>query len=156
MEVDALHFKTLRMEPFQLDRNDDVFVVAGLAGIIRHWPMLWRGPTILEQAKLVLNIVVGRNIFFGICSTGSLVSAGVLALGHCEFYKVEPEAVVISAVSTNPHRRGEGLATISIKVAMNVMIERGHTLFYIDTRRNNIAMQHIIEKLGFGQPLSNR
>ena len=32
--------------------------------------------------------------FFGIYSSENLVSAGVLVLGHCGFYKVEPEAVV--------------------------------------------------------------
>ena len=143
------------MEPFQLVRNDDVIIVAGLVGVIRHWPMLRCWATIFARTKLALSIAGGWNVFFGIYSSGNLVSAGVLALGHCSFYRVEPEAVVISAVSTAPNRRGEGLATRSIMVAMNAMIERGYTLFYIDTKRDNVAMQHAIEKLGFGQPISN-
>lgn len=155
MEVDYLLFKTIRVEPFQLDSNDDVCVVAGFVGVIRHWPMLWHGSTILARTKLVLNIAVGRDVFFGIYSEGNPVSTGVLALGHCSDYKVEPEAVVIGMVNTDSKRRGEGLATRSIMVAMNVMIERGHTQFYIETRRDNIAMQRSIEKLGFGQPISN-
>lgn len=155
MEVDYLLFKTLRRVPFQLDRKDDVFVVAGLVGIMRHWPMLWRWSTILARAKLALNIAAGRSIFFGIQSAGNPVSTGMLALGYCRYYKVEPEAVVIGMIKTDPLRRGEGLATRAIKVAMNTMIERGLTVFYIETRRDNIAMQLSIEKLGFGQPVSH-
>lgn len=156
MEVDYLLFKTLRMEPFQLDRSDDVFVIAGLAGLIRHWPMLWRWSTILRRAKLAIKIAAGRDIFFGIQSAGNTVSTGVLAVGYCSDYKVEPEAVVIGMINTDPKRRGEGLATRSIKVAMNAMIERGHILFYIETRRDNIAMQRAIEKLDFGRMVSQR
>lgn len=155
MEVDYLLFKTLREVPFQLDRSDDVFVIAGLAGLMRHWPMLWRWSTMLERVKLALKIAAGRSVFFGIQSAGSPVSTGVLALGYCRDYKVEPEAVVIGMINTDLERRGEGLATRSIKVAMNAMIERGFTQFYIETRRDNIAMQLSIEKLGFGKPISH-
>jgi len=155
MKADHLFFKTLRAEPFHLDRNDDVFVIAGLVGLMHQWQMLWRWSTILKRTKLALKIVAGRSVFFGVQSGGNLVSAGVLALGYCRYYKVEPEAVVIGTVSTDPKRRGEGLATRSIKVAMNAMIGRGLTVFYIDTRGDNIAMQRSIEKLGFGRPVSN-
>jgi RimJ/RimL family protein N-acetyltransferase len=155
MEADALHFKTRRVEPFPIDKNDDVFVVAGLVGLMRQWTVLWRWSTIWGRIKLALNIAAGRDIFFGIRSAGKPVSTGVLAIGHCSFYKVEPEAVVISGISTDPKRRGEGFATRSIMVAMNAMIERGQTQFYIDTRKDNVAMQRSIEKLGFGQPISH-
>jgi GNAT superfamily N-acetyltransferase len=147
-----LHFKTLRTEPFRLASNDDAFIIAGLAGIIRHWSILRRWSTILARCNLMLKIAIGRDIFFGIYSTGNFVSSGILALGHCRYYKIGPGEVVISTINTDPKRRGEGLAVKSIKVAMNVMIERGHTQFYIDTTRDNIAMQHAIEKLGFGPP----
>lgn len=155
MEVDYLLYKTLRGTPFQLDRKDDVFVVAGLVGLMRQWSMLRCWSTILERFKLALNIAAGRSVFFGIQSAGNPVSTGVLALGHCSDYKVEPEAVVIGMINTDPKRWGEGLATRSIKVAMNAMIEIGLTQFYIETRRDNIAMQRSIEKLGFGQPVSH-
>jgi len=38
-------------------------------------------------------------------------------------------------------------------MAMNAMMETGHTVFYIDTERGNIAMQRSIDRLGFGQPI---
>lgn len=158
MKADYLLYKTLRVEPYQLDssnNNDDVCVVAGLVGIIRHWPMLWRWSAIYARTKLVLKIAVGRDVFFGIYSAGNFVSTGVLALGHWSDYKVGPEAVVICNISTDSKRRGEGLATRSIMVAMNAMIERGFSQFYIETRRDNIAMQRSIQKLGFGQPVLN-
>ncbi|MFC6518651.1 GNAT family N-acetyltransferase [Undibacterium arcticum] len=122
---------------------------------MRQWPLLLHWSTIWERFKLALKIAAGRSVFFGIRSGGSLVSTGVLALGYCRTYKVEPEAVVIGTIGTDPRRRGEGLATRAIKAAMNAMINRGHTLFYIDTLRGNVAMLRSIEKLGFGQPVSN-
>lgn len=152
MRVNLL-FKTFRVEPFQLDENDDIFIVAGLVELIRQWPMLWRWSTILERTKLVLKIVAGRGVFFGIRSSEKLVSSGVLSIGYCRHYKVEPEAIVIGTIHTDPQRRSEGLATRSIKMAMNAMIERGHTVFYVDTGRGNIAMQRSIDRLGFGQPI---
>jgi RimJ/RimL family protein N-acetyltransferase len=152
MRVNLL-FKTFRAEPFQLDENDDIFIVAGPAELIRQWPMLWRWSTILERTKLALKIVARRSVFFGIRSSEKLVSTGVLAIGYCRHYKVEPEAIVIVTIHTDPKRRGEGLATRSIKMAMNAMIERGHSVFYIDTGRGNIAMQRSIDRLGFGPPV---
>jgi hypothetical protein len=71
MRVNLL-FKTFRAEPFQLDENDDIFIVAGLAELIRQWPMLWRWSTILERTKLALKIVARSSVFFGIRSSENL------------------------------------------------------------------------------------
>ena len=151
MNITKLHFAAVKSEPFQLANDDVVFIVSGLAGILRNWSILWRWSTISARIKLLLKIAVGRDILFGICLAGEPVSTGVLALGHCSHYKVSPKAVVISTVGTDPPRKGQGLATRSIMGAMNAMIARGHTEFYIDTWSDNIAMQQVIEKLGIWQ-----
>lgn len=149
MRVNLL-FRTVRDEPFLLDETDDMFIVAGLVELIRYWPMLRRWSTFSNRIKLVLKIIARRDVFFGVRSSGKPVSTGVLALGYCRYYPVEPEAIVIVTITTDSERRREGLATRSIKSAINAMIERGHTIFYIDTGRGNIPMQRAIEKLGFG------
>ena len=154
MKVDLL-FKTRCVNPVQLDGNDDAFVVAGLGGLMRQWPLLMHWSTRWNRVKLALKIALGRSVFFGIRSGTDLVSTGVLALGYSRAYQVEPEAVVIGTIKTAPERTNQGLATRSIQTAMNAMIGRGHTLFYIDTRRGNAAMLRSIEKLGFGQPVFN-
>ena len=155
MNVPILHFVAVKREPFMLASGDVVFIVSGATGIFRNWSILWRWSTISARMKLILKIAVGRDIFFGICSNGELVSTGVLALGHCSHYKVSPSAVVISTVGTDPRRKGQGLAARSIMGAMNAMIARGSTEFYIDTRSDNFAMQKVIEKLGIWQPLAH-
>ena len=76
-------------------------MVARLVELIRQWPLLWRSSTILERTKLALKIVAGRSVFFGIRSPKILVSTGVLAIGYCTHYKVEPEAIVIESIHTD-------------------------------------------------------
>jgi RimJ/RimL family protein N-acetyltransferase len=154
VHVPILHFVAVQSEPFLLASDDPVFIVSGLAGIIHNWSLLWRWSTISARLKLVLKIAAGRDILFGICLAGEAVSTGVLALGHCRYYKVSPGAVVISTIETDPGRRGQGLAARSIMGAMNAMIAKGCTEFYIDTRSDNIAMQKVIEKLAIWQPLA--
>ena len=155
VNVPMLHFVAVKSEPFILASGDAFFIVAGPFGLFRNWSILWRWSTISARIKLILKIAIGRDVFFGICSRGELVSTGVLALGHCSHYKVAPGAVVISTVGTDPGRKGQGLAARSIMGAMNAMIARGRTEFYIDTRSDNFAMQKVIEKLGIWQPLAH-
>jgi RimJ/RimL family protein N-acetyltransferase len=81
------------------------------------------------------------------------VSSGVLALGHCRFYAVGREAIVIGEIATAAASQGKGYATRTVMLAINNMIRAGSTVFYIDTQRRNTPMIRSIEKLGFGPPV---
>lgn len=154
-KVDLL-YRTHRTQPFEVEAGEPVLVIEGPRALYRQRAALARWSTPPERIKLAVKIAVGRSVFFAIGQPGGLATTGVLALGYCSYYPVEPEAVVITSLETDPARRGEGLATRAIKGAMNAMIARGRTLFYIDTQKGNIAMQRSIEKLGFGPPLAGR
>lgn len=151
MAVDLL-YRISRAEPYIVS-DENFFFADSLFGAMRVLPVLMRDRGLAGAAKVVTKIVLGRCVYFGLRNGPLPQSTGTLALGYCRFYPVEREAIVIGEIVTNPDRRGRGLATLSIMLAVNSAIRRGTTTFYIDTQRNNHAMQRSIAKLGFGAPI---
>lgn len=151
MSVDLV-YRMNRSQTYDVDDNG-FFLVDSLCSAIHRLPTMWRGRGAIGTAKLVAKVVLGRCWYFGLMQDGELRSSGVLALGHCRFYPVTPDAIVIGEVATPPASRGKGFATRTVMVAVNWMIGRGSTVFYIDTQRQNTPMIRSIEKLGFGPPI---
>lgn len=100
-------------------------------------------------ARIVARSLRANRLFFCTPTAGAIACSGTLSLGFCNFYPVEPDAVVIGTIETVPESRGRGLATMAIRAAMNAMIARGFGRFYIDTQDDNVAMLRSIAKLGF-------
>jgi RimJ/RimL family protein N-acetyltransferase len=69
-------------------------------------------------------------------------------------YPVGQRDVVIGPIETDPARRGRGLAAHGLQEAINAMITRGYTVFYIHTSHGNRAAQRVIAKCGFGRPVA--
>ena len=151
MAVDLL-YKISRAEPYAVS-DENFFFADNLLGSMRVLPVLIRDRGLTGAAKVVAKIALGRCTYFGLRQGSMPQSTGTLALGHCRFYPVEGDAIVIGEIVTVPDRRGRGLATLSIMLAVNGAIRRGTKTFYIDTQRNNHAMQRSIAKLGFGAPI---
>ena len=104
-------------------------------------------------ARQLVKTLSKNRLFYFTLSDGAVVTIGTLAIGFCNFYTVEPDAVVIGSVWTGDAFRGKGLATRSIRAAVNGMIARNCSIFYIDTQASNTAMLRSIENLGFGAPI---
>ena len=151
MAVDLL-YKMSNAEPYPVS-GENFFFADSLFGSMRVLPVLIRDRGLSDAARVVAKIALGRCIYFGLRQGSVPQSTGTLALGYCRFYPVEGDAVVIGEIVTMPDRRGHGLATLSIMLAVNGAIRRGRKTFYIDTQRNNHAMQRSIAKLGFGAPV---
>jgi GNAT superfamily N-acetyltransferase len=151
VSVDLL-YKISRAEPYGA-ADPNFFFADSITGAMRALPVLMRDRGLVGAAKVVAKIALGRCVYFGLRAGSMPQSTGTLALGYCRFYPVEKEAIVIGEIVTVPERRGRGLATLSIMLAVNSAIRRGTTTFYIDTQRNNHAMQRSIAKLGFGAPI---
>ena len=151
MAVDLI-YKMRRTEEYDVDDNG-FFLVDSLASALRELPLMRRERGNLGAAKLVVKVLLRRCLYFGLMRHGELVSSGVLALGHCRFYAVGPEAIVIGEIATAAASRGQGYATWTVMLAINRMIRAGSTVFYIDTQRRNTPMIRSIEKLGFGPPI---
>lgn len=105
-------------------------------------------------AKAALKAASGRRLAYLALMEGRAASTGWCSLGFCRHYLVEPEAVVIGPIWTDPDLRGRGLAAWAMLSAMEALRQRGRRLFYIDTSGENLASQRVMEKCGFGPPMA--
>ncbi|MBO0699449.1 MAG: GNAT family N-acetyltransferase, partial [Zavarzinella sp.] len=105
-------------------------------------------------AKAVAKLATGRRTLYLVTHGGRTLSAGWCTVGRCQYYKVEPEAVVVGPIWTSEAARGRGLATAALQLALNEQVRRGRTLFYIDTEKKNHPAQRVFEKCGFGAPVA--
>ena len=118
--------------------------------LLMHYGKVLRSVGPRESAKLLAKSFTRNRQFFFIAVDGRIATHGSAAISFCNYYGVEANGVVIGAIWTDPAFRGRGYATRGIMNAMNRLMSRGHSVFYIDTQENNFPMQRSIEKLGFG------
>ncbi len=83
-----------------------------------------------------------------------LAHLGWLNFGFCKHYPVEKSDVVIGPIWTAKQHRGRGLATESMKRALNICFSLESTTFLIDTTDNNKACQKVIKNTDFPAPES--
>jgi GNAT superfamily N-acetyltransferase len=110
---------------------------------------------VVGAAKTVMKLMTPSRLFYGVKCGRDIAHYGWITKGKCNFYPVEPEAVVVGPVETAPAFRGRGLATVGLTFVLRVMAGKGCRLFYIDTAATNFPMQRVIEKCGFGKPVSS-
>ena len=63
-------------------------------------------------------------------------------------------AMVLGSIGTYSDYRGMGFAYYSMANVINHFLDVDKQLFYIDTAGDNIAMQKVIDKCGFGRPVA--
>lgn len=105
--------------------------------------------------KLLIRSLSKRRIFYFLQQQQHITACGTIAIGFCNHYHVSPDSAVIGSIWTDPQCRGQGLATQGLQAAINYMIGRGTSAFYIDTQENNSAMLKAIDKTGFGKPVGS-
>ena len=88
-----------------------------------------------------------------VVADGRIASECFVTRSRCRHYPVERGAAVLGPVWTAPELRGQGLATLLIRYTMNVLITQGCHIFYVDTSDRNVAMQKVIARCGFGEPI---
>jgi len=141
-----------RLVPFPATETLPLILIDGLSVALRALPRLVVRFGCILAARIVARSMLSNRLFFFSRPAGEIICSGTLSIGFCNFYAVEKTAVVIGMIETTPESRGKGVATMTIKAAMNAMIHRGFTRFYIDTQGENIPMLRSIDKLGFGPP----
>ena len=152
MSVDLI-YRMQRSVPYDAD-GEGFFFSDSLFSAIAALPLMYRERRgLIGTAKLCMKIAIRRCIYFGLARDGRPFSTGLLILGYCRFYPVPGDAIVIGEILTDPGSRGRGYATRAIMLAMNELIRKGPTTFYIDTQTRNEPMIRSIRKLGFGAPV---
>jgi len=141
-----------RSIPFPATETLHLILIDGPSVALRTLPRLVARFGWNLGVRIVARSALSNRLFFLAPPDGAIVCSGTLSIGFCNFYAVEKTAVVIGTIETMPESRGKGVATMTIKAAMNAMIRRGFTRFYIDTQSENLPMLRSIHKLGFGPP----
>jgi len=144
-------FKQNRSLPYDEPSHHSFRLIATPFDALKASTLLIHHLSLPGFLKLLLKSVTKNRWFYCIHDNRSVVSRGWLSAGFCHYYPVGADDVVIGAVWTDPQKRGQGLATTSIQLAMNGMIQQGYESFYIDTQQSNAPMLRSIEKLGFGE-----
>ena len=116
--------------------------------------MLRRRHGLRASARTLAKLATRRRILYCLTRSGLIVHEGWLTVSHCDLYPVADGDVVIGPMSTDPGHRGQGLAPLGLRHAMNAMLAGGHGTFYVHTRARNLASRRAIAKAGFGPPIA--
>ncbi|GEM_PF-1002988 len=131
------------------------FMLDTFTKTLTHLPVLMGHFKASEVVKLLIRSVFSNRYFYYIKKEGRIVSRGQLSKGFCHYYTVDIDDVVIGSIWTDPECRGQGLASISMQAAINAMVNKGSSTFYIDTQETNIGMLKSIAKIGFGSSVNS-
>jgi hypothetical protein len=96
----------------------------------------------------------GRIVYFT-RSADVVLHYGWITTSWCRHYRVQPRDVVIGPIWSAERSRGNGVGAYSTTMAMNAMIRRGHSVFFIDTANMNKPCLRMIENCGFGSPVAS-
>ena len=146
----------LTVAPGNLPRHDAAgfnliatpWALAGCLGALAR-ELGWKG-----VARTAGKLMTAKRLFFVVLCDGALAHYGWVTIGFCRHYQVEPEAAIVGPVETVSAFRGRGLATAGLSAVIQAMAVRGVQIMYIDTADTNFAMQRVIERCGFGKPVS--
>lgn len=108
---------------------------------------------IFGSAKLAAKVTTPSRSFGCVLHQDEIRQYAWATVGHCRHYEIEHDATVIGPVWTQPSSRGMGFATFGVARLLNAIRSIGLTRFYIDTAEDNIAMQKVISRCGFGEPI---
>lgn len=129
-------------------------LLSGLADALRHAGVLRRAFGVVGGAKTCIKIMTSARALYVVASGSGILSSGWMTMSRCRHYPVGPGEAVIGPIWTDPAHRGRGLATFGLKSCINRMSEAGCEVFFVDTAGDNLAMQKVLSKCGFGEPVA--
>ena len=144
--------ETLYCEPH---RSQKFFLVDRLSAYISVLPSILRTCGAAEAFKGFVRIVSGRRFLYGVLENGKIVHYGWVTRGVCRHYEIEESAFVIGPIWSAAARRGRGTATFATRAAINVILNRGGGIVYIDTSESNLPCLRVIEKCQFGPAIGS-
>jgi len=126
--------------------------IASFFNLCKYLPLLVKRYGISSTLlKLIIKIAMGRNACYLIMYEKKIASDGIVTFGICKHYPITPSEHVIGPVFTYTQFRGKGLATLGLRECIASLRKKfAPDAIYIDTSEDNIAMQSVIAKMGFG------
>lgn len=147
-----LIYRMRRAVPFDVVARDDVEFrfVTSLPQLLALAKPLRRVVSATELAKSLVRISVAGRMFYCLLRDGVILHRGWINVSFCRHYKVGPGEVVIGPIWSAPGTRGQGLAKYATLRAINELVRRDLSVFYIDTSSDNLACQKMIANCEFG------
>lgn len=117
------------------------------------FPLLYVLGTV-ETLKVFIQWFRQRKTIYFYAEDRRIQSYGIISFGYCKLYPIEQTAAVIGPVNTLATCQGRGLATRTLRYAVNwLLMQRSCSAVYIDTAETNLPMQRVINKVGFTGPI---
>jgi GNAT superfamily N-acetyltransferase len=124
-------------------------ILASFGDVLRNFALLTKNWGFLAAIKTAAKVFSGRRIPYFSVMDGRIVQSGWANIGFCRYYPVEPNAVVLGTLFTEPEYRRRGLSTSAKSQMMAFLYSKGYRRLYADTSEANIPAQRTSEKLGF-------
>jgi predicted GNAT family N-acyltransferase len=147
-------FKLTQTTKYQNVDISNFVMLDSFSKTLKHLPVL---STHLHWHNILLQLLksfFSNRYFYYLSKAGKIITCGQLSTGFCHYYTVETSDVVIGSIWTDPKCRGQGLASKGMQAAINYMIAKRWSVFYIDTQEANVGMLKAIANNGFGQAIS--
>ncbi len=137
-----------------LPEGSDFFLCRGPLDAARVFHPMVGALGLRATIRMCLRQMSSRRMLYCSSKGPQLLSYGCLSIGFCRFYSVEVSDIVVGPVWTSPAARGQGYAAVSLMFAANRLLELGFTTLWVDTSEDNVAMQRVLQKCGFGEPVN--
>lgn len=130
-----------------------IIFISSVGTILGNLPVVVRALGPITSLKSFLRIVQGRRAIALLLADSDVPCHLLVTYGFCRDWPIEDTAAVIGRVGTLPRFRGKGLATQALMQSLACIFKNPKvTRVYIDTAEDNISMQRVIAKCGFGGP----
>lgn len=150
-----LVFRQERTQPFHHESPTESF---RLVSTLRDAVLLFGASRRLlgtpAALKSLAKLATRTRMFYCFVENRNIVHYGWVRISHCGAYWVDENDVVIGPIWTDPVYRGLGLAPKGLRLGMNLLMERGYQVFFIDTSSSNTASRRVIQKCEFGAPVA--
>jgi len=148
-------YRQEKTAPFEAEERDGTrFCFCATPVDVMRVPVVKR-MGIAGALKMLAKLATPSRDYYCLVSGGRIINDGFISHSFCRYYEVDPGSAVIGPVWTYPELRGKGLAVFGMKSAINALIQRGFRIFYVDTSEQNLSMQGVIAKCGFGNPVGS-
>ena len=135
--------------------NDSANVIYSIGDLLANIGLLRQVMSLKEVMKAFVKVLTNKRAFVLITENNKISAWLVITFGYCGHYPIAPPDAVIGPVNTEEHAQGKGLGTLLMQASLCFCFEqKNNQAVFIDTAEDNWAMQRVIQKCNFGEPIS--
>lgn len=136
--------------------NDRAHTLDSIGKLLTSIGLLRQVMSIKDIMKAFIKVLSSQRAFVLISEDNKVSAWLVITFGYCGHYSIGPNDSVIGPVNTEEHAQGKGLGTLLMQATLCYCFEkRANQAVFIDTAEDNWAMQRVIQKCNFGEPISH-